>query len=90
MEPITYLSGLGTVIGGYLFFLYVSRGSHQSRRVGTLISFGQHNREVSYSSVLDLSVSARQQALYAERGLDVESWTEMGELSLPLESISLC
>lgn len=24
MEPITYLSGLGTVIGGYLFFLYVS------------------------------------------------------------------
>jgi hypothetical protein len=25
---VTYLSGLTTVIGGYLFFLYVSRKTH--------------------------------------------------------------
>lgn len=58
MEPVTYLSGLATVISGYLFFLY-------------------HNREVSYSSILDMSVSARQQRLYAKKGLDVEGWSEM-------------
>ncbi|KAK4684650.1 hypothetical protein P7C73_g5521, partial [Tremellales sp. Uapishka_1] len=37
-----------------------------------------HNREVSYSSFLDLSVSSRQKALYVKHGLDVEKWTEMG------------
>ena len=37
-----------------------------------------HNREVSYSSILDLSVTARQQALYGKHGLDIERWTEMG------------
>ncbi|KAF5365909.1 hypothetical protein D9758_006643 [Tetrapyrgos nigripes] len=58
MEPITYLSGLSTVICGYLWFLY-------------------HNREVSYSSVLDRSVSARQQALYRAKGLDTEKWSEL-------------
>lgn len=36
---------------------------------------------VSYSSVLDLSVSARQKALYEKAGLDVERWTEMGKWS---------
>ncbi|KAI0259980.1 hypothetical protein BC834DRAFT_961453 [Gloeopeniophorella convolvens] len=58
MEPITYLSGLSTVIGGYLWFLY--RG-----------------REVSYSSVLDSSISARRQTLYRARGLDIERWQEL-------------
>lgn len=38
-----------------------------------------HNREVSYSSLLDLSITARQQRLYDEKGLDIEKWTEMGE-----------
>ncbi|THV06253.1 hypothetical protein K435DRAFT_711819 [Dendrothele bispora CBS 962.96] len=56
MEPITYLSGLSTVICGYLWFLY-------------------HNREVSYSSVLDRSVSTRQHALYRSKGLDIEQWS---------------
>jgi hypothetical protein len=37
---------------------------------------------VSYSSVLDLSVSAKQQQLYSAHGLEVEKWTEMGEFSL--------
>ncbi|KIR55863.1 hypothetical protein I315_01745 [Cryptococcus gattii Ru294] len=36
-----------------------------------------HNREVSYSSLLDLSITARQRKLYAEAGLDLEKWTEM-------------
>ncbi|WRT66118.1 uncharacterized protein IL334_003071 [Kwoniella shivajii] len=36
-----------------------------------------HNREVSYSSLLDLSISARQRKLYDQAGLDIERWTEM-------------
>ncbi|WWC70428.1 uncharacterized protein I206_104379 [Kwoniella pini CBS 10737] len=36
-----------------------------------------HNREVSYSSLLDLSITARQRKLYDEAGLDIEKWTEM-------------
>ncbi|WVQ99190.1 hypothetical protein IAU59_006322 [Kwoniella sp. CBS 9459] len=36
-----------------------------------------HNREVSYSSLLDLSITARQRKLYDEAGLDIERWTEM-------------
>lgn len=39
-----------------------------------------HNREVSYSSLLDLSITARQQRLYDEKGLNIEQWTEMGKL----------
>lgn len=38
-----------------------------------------HNREVSYSSLLDLSITARQQRLYDQHGLNIERWTEMGE-----------
>lgn len=58
MEPITYLSGLSTVVCGYLWFLY--RG-----------------REVSYSSLLDSSVSARREALYRSRGFDIEKWVDL-------------
>jgi hypothetical protein len=35
-----------------------------------------HNREVSYSSLLDLSISARQRRLYDQHGLNIEMWTE--------------
>ena len=35
-----------------------------------------HNREVSYSSLLDLSISARQRRLYDQHGLNIEQWTE--------------
>lgn len=35
-----------------------------------------HNREVSYSSLLDLSISARQRRLYEQHGLNIERWTE--------------
>ncbi|KAF8153173.1 hypothetical protein B0H34DRAFT_722540 [Crassisporium funariophilum] len=58
MEPITYLSGLSTVILGYLWFLY-------------------QGREVSYTSVLARSISARREALYKTRGLDIEYWIEL-------------
>ncbi|KAK0205577.1 hypothetical protein DFS33DRAFT_779927 [Desarmillaria ectypa] len=58
MEPITYLSGLSTVICGYLWFLY--RG-----------------REVSYSSVLDSSISVRREALYKVHGLDIDRWLDL-------------
>ncbi|KAK0229981.1 hypothetical protein EDD85DRAFT_775946 [Armillaria nabsnona] len=58
MEPITYLSGLSTVICGYLWFLY--RG-----------------REVSYSSVLDSSISTRREALYKTHGLDIDRWLDL-------------
>ncbi|OCF57148.1 hypothetical protein L486_04603 [Kwoniella mangroviensis CBS 10435] len=36
-----------------------------------------HNREVSYSSLLDLSITARQRKLYDQAGLDIDKWTEM-------------
>ncbi|KIY70227.1 hypothetical protein CYLTODRAFT_392375 [Cylindrobasidium torrendii FP15055 ss-10] len=58
MEPVTYLSGLSTVILGYLWFLY-------------------QGREVSYSSVLDSSISTRRQSLYQARGLDIERLQEL-------------
>lgn len=58
MEPVTYMSGLSTVIGGYLFFLY-------------------NQREVSYSSVLDLSISSKQQQLYDKHGFNVARWSEL-------------
>ncbi|KAF5392712.1 hypothetical protein D9757_000834 [Collybiopsis confluens] len=60
MEPITYLSGLSTVICGYLWHVQI-------------IS----RREVSYSSVLDQSVSARREALYKQRGLDIDKWGDL-------------
>lgn len=58
MEPITYLSGLSTVVVGYLWFLY-------------------QGREVSYSSVLARSITARREALYKTRGLGIERWSEL-------------
>ncbi|KAF8647304.1 hypothetical protein AX16_006766 [Volvariella volvacea WC 439] len=57
MEPITYLSGLSTVIGGYLWFLY--RG-----------------RELSYTSLLDHSISARRRVVYKAEGFDIDLWME--------------
>ncbi|KAJ7030633.1 hypothetical protein C8F04DRAFT_1113101 [Mycena alexandri] len=58
MEPITYLSGLSTVMAGYLWFLY-------------------QGRDVSYSSVLDRSISARRETLYKNRGFDIERWMDL-------------
>ena len=53
MEPVTYLVGLSTLIGGYTWFLY-------------------HNREVSYRSAMNFTISRRQGQLYQQKGLDLE------------------
>lgn len=55
MEPVTYLVGLSTLIGGYLWFLY-------------------HNREVSYRSAMNLTISRRQSRLYEQKGFNLPKW----------------
>ncbi|ETN46053.1 uncharacterized protein HMPREF1541_00236 [Cyphellophora europaea CBS 101466] len=55
MEPVTYLVGLSTLIGGYMWFLW-------------------HNREVSYRSALNITVSARQNKLYQAKGFSLQDW----------------
>ncbi|KAM0716773.1 hypothetical protein Q7P37_008218 [Cladosporium fusiforme] len=60
MEPVTYLVGLSTLIGGYTWFLY-------------------HNREVSYRSAMNFTISRRQSQLYQQRGLDLELWEGLVE-----------
>ncbi|KAF2264702.1 DUF607-domain-containing protein [Lojkania enalia] len=60
MEPVTYLVGLSTLIGGYVWFLY-------------------HNREVSYRSALNFTISRRQSKLYKDRGFDLRRWERLIE-----------
>ncbi|KAF1812163.1 putative calcium uniporter protein, mitochondrial [Eremomyces bilateralis CBS 781.70] len=60
MEPVTYLVGLSTLIGGYVWFLY-------------------HNREVSYQSAMNFSISRRQSKLYNQKGFDVHKWQTLIE-----------
>ncbi|KAF3050321.1 hypothetical protein E8E11_002941 [Didymella keratinophila] len=55
MEPVTYLVGLSTLIGGYVWFLY-------------------HNREVSYRSAMNFTISRRQQKLYSQKNFDLRKW----------------
>ncbi|KAF3044435.1 hypothetical protein E8E12_010625 [Didymella heteroderae] len=55
MEPVTYLVGLSTLIGGYVWFLY-------------------HNREVSYRSAMNFTISRRQQKLYSQHNFDLRKW----------------
>ncbi|QIW98711.1 hypothetical protein AMS68_004229 [Peltaster fructicola] len=55
MEPVSYLVGLTTVIGAYLWFLW-------------------HNRDVSYRSAMQLTVSRRQTQLYEQKGFDIHKW----------------
>ena len=60
MEPVTYLVGLSTLIGGYMWFLY-------------------HNREVSYRSALNLTISKRQSKLYEAKGFNLQNWESLIE-----------
>ncbi|PVI01689.1 DUF607-domain-containing protein [Periconia macrospinosa] len=60
MEPVTYLVGLSTLIGGYIWFLY-------------------HNREVSYRSAMNFTISRRQQKLYQQHNFDVRKWETLIE-----------
>ena len=41
------------------------------------IRFLYQGREVSYSSVLDRSISTRRQALYKAHGFDIEKWVDL-------------
>lgn len=41
--------------------------------------FLYHNREVSYRSALNLTVSKRQNALYEKRGFDLQKWENLIE-----------
>lgn len=60
MEPVTYLVGLSTLIGGYVWFLY-------------------HNREVSYRSAMNFTISRRQQKLYQQHDFDLRRWESLIE-----------
>ncbi|KAH0845607.1 hypothetical protein AYO21_05532 [Fonsecaea monophora] len=60
MEPVTYLVGMGSIIGGYMWFLY-------------------HNREVSYRSAMNLTISRRQSRLYELKGFDPQKWEALIE-----------
>ncbi|KAF2674072.1 hypothetical protein BT63DRAFT_435242 [Microthyrium microscopicum] len=61
MEPVTYLVGLTTIIGGYAWFLV-------------------NNRQVSYRSAMNITISRRQSKLYEQKGFDLARWEElMGE-----------
>lgn len=60
MEPVTYLVGLSTLIGGYVWFLY-------------------HNREVSYRSAMNFTISRRQGKLYEQKGFDLPKWEALIE-----------
>lgn len=60
MEPVTYLVGLSTLIGGYVWFLY-------------------HNREMSYRSAMNFTISKRQSKLYEQKGFDLVRWEALIE-----------
>jgi hypothetical protein len=60
MEPVTYLVGLSTLIGGYVWFLY-------------------HNREVSYRSAMNFTISKRQSKLYMQHKFDLRKWESLIE-----------
>lgn len=60
MEPVTYLVGLSTLIGGYGWFLI-------------------HNRQVSYRSAMNFTISRRQSKLYEQRGFDIRRWEDLIE-----------
>ncbi|KAF2460478.1 hypothetical protein BDY21DRAFT_369485 [Lineolata rhizophorae] len=60
MEPVTYLVGLTTFMGGYVWFLY-------------------HNREVSYRTAMNVTISRRQSKLYEQRGFDLAKWEQLIE-----------
>lgn len=58
MEPVTYLVGLTTIIGGYGWFLI-------------------HNRQVSYRSAMNFTISRRQSTLYEKKGFDLRKWEDL-------------
>lgn len=47
--------------------------------MGGYLWFLYHNREMSYKSALNLTVTRRQQKLYQTRGFDVARWDQLVE-----------
>jgi hypothetical protein len=45
-----------------------------STLIGGYVWFLYHNREVSYKSAMNFTISRRQSKLYAERGFDLRKW----------------
>jgi calcium uniporter protein, mitochondrial len=45
--------------------------------IGSYLFFLYNNREVSYRSILRLSISNRQMKLYKQRGFNLERWKEL-------------
>ncbi len=43
----------------------------------TLCRFLYQGRELSYTSILDRSISSRRQALYSSKGLDIDRWMDL-------------
>ncbi|KAJ6171389.1 hypothetical protein N7470_000456 [Penicillium chermesinum] len=48
-----------------------------STLMGGYLWFLYHNREISYKSALDFTVSARQKKLYQQHGVDVQLWESL-------------
>jgi hypothetical protein len=45
--------------------------------MGGYLWFLYHNREISYKSALDFTVSKRQKKLYQQHGLDLQLWENL-------------
>ena len=50
-----------------------------STLIGGYLWFLYHNREISYKSALDFTISARQRRLYQSRGVDLHFWETLLE-----------
>ena len=48
-----------------------------STLMGGYLWFLYHNREISYKSALDFTISARQRKLYQARGVDLRTWESL-------------
>jgi len=47
--------------------------------IGGYVWFLYHNREVSYKSAMNFTISRRQQKLYTQRGFDLRKWETLIE-----------
>ena len=50
-----------------------------STLIGGYVWFLYHNREVSYRSAMNFTISRRQQQLYTDRGFDLRKWEALIE-----------
>ena len=73
MEPVTYLLGLSMVICGYVWFVSApaSQLTH-TPDARTRQGSCTQGHKVSCSTVSDQSISTCHEALYAQRGFDIE------------------